>query len=814
MSEPYRLIPSLLWIFLLVTSIGCSEQTNPTFKPLRLTDSELIKSYSSQLADQVRSCPVPSAENPTVKLDSESKWYPFHVGFELGRLDPDKFDSNIEPPPKGKNRKNLVIQSRRGVAYIVPVRPNSKILVECKGGFGKNKLEASVSLLSTYLPLEGTYQPGLLKKYMKYFGKGDVRLQLNKEKKRAVGSLVQATPETKALLLKVISNTKINGMLNEVKFTYVDNPSSKIDHNCAEFFTSIVEIDNILKPSLILTPGAKVVYEDIQLPKQAHLSCNMDFFDTAPDGINVVMKGETVDGQSHEIFSWPEQSYKRGWAKMDVDLSNLSETAIRFSITCNSKVKTQGSQPLILFGSPMITSQDASQRQPGYNLVLISLDTLRADHLGCYGYSRKEPMSPNIDLLASSSALFKKAYAPAPFTLPSHASLFTGLYSSAHGVETKYSGGIPSSLNLLAEYLRGDGFITASYNGGCYVSHHFGFHWGYDNFCVVDPLGDKYMDGYLMHKPQVLSDGSTGSLDRTFSWIESMRNQKFYLFLHTFMVHDYQPPRRLAEEFSQNGPASLKPGRETLVKIQKYFGKNGTLTDDQRQYLINMYDGSIRAADEMVGALISHLKQLGIDKNTIIIITSDHGEEFLDHGRLYHRRTLYNELIHVPLIIYIPGETKGIVLDDAVSLVDVTPTILDIMQIDSNGTEFNGRSLKPLIKGKRMRSEVIYSEVNVPEITNRQCIIEKGWKYIKGSVDRSLRFPAPAPVQIFNLDVDPHEKQDRSDSGFNKEDRLKKVLNEMEKRLINIRKKMNIKREHGAPLNKELLEKLKQQGYI
>ncbi|MFH2001870.1 MAG: sulfatase, partial [Planctomycetota bacterium] len=412
------------------------------------------------------------------------------------------------------------------------------------------------------------------------------------------------------------------------------------------------------------------------------------------------------------------------------------------------------------------------------------------------------------------SAIFKNAYAPAPYTLPSHVSLFTSLYPTVHGIQDKSAGTIPPEACLLAERLAGEGWITGSFNGGGYVSHDFGFHRGFDLYCEVDPLGDQYLNGYVMHKEQVFADGTAGSFSRALSWLETMKDQRFFLFLHTFMIHDFQPPNRYADEYARHLPPALKPGKKLFDSIKGRYHNTGKVTDDERKYIVNMYDGGIKASDDMIGALLAHIHGLGIEEETVVILLSDHGEEFLDHGELNHNRTLYEEMIRVPLIIRIPGRRAGSVSESQVSLVDVVPTVLDLLGIRYDERSCGGRSLQGLIEGAAIKDPIVYAEVDVPEFSKRSCVIEDRWKYIEGSTEAALKHPAPAATQLFDLRTDPHEKQDLSETDPEKRERLEKLLEAEKENRLRKRKAMKIDNQVSLPLDPELLEMLKQQGYL
>jgi arylsulfatase A-like enzyme len=535
------------------------------------------------------------------------------------------------------------------------------------------------------------------------------------------------------------------------------------------------------------------------------------------DGLTESLEAELtatrLDNGKEHLFKYLLSPQPEQWKPMTVDLGFLAGERVRLSLSCDRVGKDAGPPdklPLVCCGSPMVSAPPpAAPETPARNLIFISLDTLRADRLGCYGYAR--PVSPFLDSLAEKGFLFRRAYAHASYTLASHGSMFTSLYPSVHGLQNSLSVISPKATTL-TEWLAEQGWATASFNGGGMVSYNFGFHRGFDAYCQVDPLGDRFTEGKSLNKLG-FSDGSCASLNRALDWITTRKEERFFLFLHTFMVHDYMPPQELAERFDGDNPSGLQPGPDVLYLInRKHFGEHG-ITREHLDFFMNMYDATIRAADDMIRELFAHLEAQDLLENTLVIITSDHGEEFLEHGQVKHTQSVYEEVIHVPLIMAVPGMERGGTISACVSQIDLLPTLLELMHLPCP-EGIQGRSLLPLMRGETEKDRFIYAEVDVAKQTLRSCVIQDGWKYIKASTDEDLWFPAPAEEELYFLTEDIREKENRLNAQPRKARQFKKLIDSLQTHLGMQREALSGGAESSQPLSPELQEMLRQQGYL
>jgi arylsulfatase A-like enzyme len=334
----------------------------------------------------------------------------------------------------------------------------------------------------------------------------------------------------------------------------------------------------------------------------------------------------------------------------------------------------------------------------GRSLVLISIDTLRADHLGAYGYPR--PTSPNFDALARESLLFERCYSHSPKTASSHMSLFTGVLPAAHGVLNWDEGGTrrPEALPTLASLLQQAGYRTAAYTGGGNVSAELGFEHGFDTY--VDTAGASFS----------LAQLALDDLART--------RRPFFLFVHTYAVHDpYLPPPEHAGPFVDPGYAgrivasleALGAGNDWRPLHRAYWARVNAGDAADRRHVVDLYDGGIHAMDADLGRLLDRFRALFGDE-AVLVVVSDHGEEFQEHRRWNHN-SLYDEVLHVPLLVRFPGAAHAGRVAAPTRLTDVMPTLLDWLGLRTPG-HVQGVSLVPVLAGDDRRPRPLLAEWN------------------------------------------------------------------------------------------------------
>jgi arylsulfatase A-like enzyme/Flp pilus assembly protein TadD len=348
------------------------------------------------------------------------------------------------------------------------------------------------------------------------------------------------------------------------------------------------------------------------------------------------------------------------------------------------------------------------------NVLLFTLDTTRADHIGCYGYPNVR--TPNIDGLAAAGILFKNATAQAPLTLPSHASIFTGTYPFVHGVRDNGGFYLEPDKITLAEVLQKSGWATSAFVGAFVLDSRWGLNQGFD----------YYYDNFDFAKYKKISLDSVqregGEVTKAFfDWFETNGDRRFFSWIHLYDPHTpYEPPEPYKSEYS---------GRPW-----------------------GLYDGEIAYVDSLVGKVLERLREKGVLDKTIIVIAADHGESLGEHSESAHGFFIYDSTVSVPLILRLPSsKLKGKVIDAQVENVDIMPTLLGLLGI-AVPKEIQGRSLGPLLFGGRPGADrMAYSESYYPRY-------HYGWSEIKSlRTVRHQYIQAPRP-ELYDIVRDPMEK--------------------------------------------------------
>lgn len=359
----------------------------------------------------------------------------------------------------------------------------------------------------------------------------------------------------------------------------------------------------------------------------------------------------------------------------------------------------EGKNPALLAEKPRVSDETSSARAPGkMNVLLIALDQLRADQLHCYGNPRRT--SPNIDRLAQRGVRFPNFFTVTPWTSPSFASLHTSLYPSRHGVTLEWKPGMPlidKDTPMLAPQFKYHGYYTTAFVNN-----------GYDGIDLIGRGFDKFYEGQTevslinvtQRRPGTRSPASTTNL--VLSWLDQHGSQPFFLYVHFFEPHSpYNPPPEDDIFKSDAYPWLFDTGYDIPHAPAKRLAMLGDQKAIERLY--QLYDGKIHNIDRYVGKILDHLQASGLQENTLVVLTSDHGELLYSHPRHYltfDHRSLYDTVMHVPLIMAGPGIPQGRVIDGLACNIDTTPTILDLAGMPPL-PDAQGNSLVPLIRGEK-----------------------------------------------------------------------------------------------------------------
>ncbi|HSR67717.1 MAG TPA: sulfatase-like hydrolase/transferase [Acidobacteriota bacterium] len=356
-------------------------------------------------------------------------------------------------------------------------------------------------------------------------------------------------------------------------------------------------------------------------------------------------------------------------------------------------------------------AQSEARPESKTDVILITIDTLRADRLGCYGY--QEARTPHIDKLAKEGVRFERAFSPVPLTLPAHTSLLTGTYPPYHGVRDNAGFKVPDGMLTLAEVLSQRGYSTAAVVGSYVLDSKFGLDQGFDHYYDEFDLSQlqRISPGYVQRSADEV-------VDEALRWLNGQSDDRpVFLWVHLYDPHDpYQPPQPYA---------SNHPGRP--------------------------YDGEIEFSDAQVGRLLEALRQQNRYQDAVIALAGDHGESLGEHGEGTHGFFIYNSTLQVPLIIRLPqGEQGGRALQEYISLVDVFPTLSQILRLPRGASaqvQGEGRFAAMLGRGRTSTPQPLYAESYYPRY-------QFGWSQLRALIledDKYILSPSP---ELFDLEQD------------------------------------------------------------
>jgi arylsulfatase A-like enzyme len=464
----------------------------------------------------------------------------------------------------------------------------------------------------------------------------------------------------------------------------------------------------------------------------------------------------------------PRERGTPAWKDAVVDLAPVGGRRVSLVFETRAEGPFDRVRSLAAWAHPEVW-RSASKPSPP-NVVFVSLDTLRADRLSLYGNPR--PTSPQIDRWARArGVVFENTVAPSPWTLPSHASMFTGLDALRHGVNHGYP--VPRSFKVMADVFRGAGYSTAAVTGGAYVSAEYGFDRGFDSF--------------YSHRGWDDDDEMQAGVDRCIAWLQRRAGQPFLLFLHTYAIHT---PYHARQPYFTNltgaaappalyVPAPVQPARDDGFQVRlRLFKAGGAVEPSDLAVLSGLYDSSIAYADAQLGRLLSALEALGLDRRTVVVVTSDHGEALGERGLASHAY-LYDFNLLVPLVIALPdGRGAGRRIAAQVRSVDILPTLLELAGLPAL-PGIDGASLVPLIEGKaeaRERDAWSYAASTNFGISLR---VANRLKYIYNDTAWS---PACGTEEVYGLDVDPREEHDLGARGQDPDRVRQRVLRNLASR--------------------------------
>ncbi len=442
-------------------------------------------------------------------------------------------------------------------------------------------------------------------------------------------------------------------------------------------------------------------------------------------------------------------------------------------------------------------------RFPKANLLLVSLDTLRADHVGCYGAGRAR--TPHLDRLAAEGVRFAQAIAATNHTAPSHATMLTGTSPAVHGLVNSETGRprkIPRSIPTLAERLRKEGYATAADTGAGYVRKEFDFDRGFDTFHAE-------------------FTGIVPKVEKALRWFDQLAPDRpgFY-FLHTYQVHaPYLPPEDDLERLCAAHGGSVLPERLrrifALPLEQRLPKGHGMLLADAQdlsetdvECLRALYRETVEVADRELGRILDGLRERGRLERTLVVVTSDHGEEFGEHGGFQHE-SVFEEILHVPLIVRFPGGAHaGSVVEAGFGAVRLLPTILDWLALPEP-TGIDGASGAAWVVAEPSRETVVFANLDKKRKLLLSVARTRFLKVLRGrSAENGFR-----PLRAFDLAADPREVSPRDPEALPGASDLVEAIRAQE-RIWTVFQELHAGSAAEGELTEELAAELEALGYL
>jgi arylsulfatase A-like enzyme len=396
--------------------------------------------------------------------------------------------------------------------------------------------------------------------------------------------------------------------------------------------------------------------------------------------------------------------------------------------------------PPARFAVPVVSSPPAPSE---WNVLLVSIDTLRADHLSAYGYDR--PTSPNIDALTRRGLLFEHAETVQSATWPALTSLHTSLYPNAHGVQ--WNGHrLPEGLPTLADLLHARGFSTSAFITNMTRGRHPGF------------------SRLFLSRDGGQVEADRRALGQAVAQLERERERRFFMWVHFLSPHaDYAPPAPFDRAFTEPGVSRVKGEIPELVALRR---RGTALSETDVAHVVGLYDGEIAFVDELVGLLLTALRDQGLEKRTLVVLTADHGEDLHQHNRyFFHSPSIYGSSMRIPLVLALPGVLpEGQRTDHLASLVDVAPTLLGLLGLPIPST-LQGENLLPGGRlPKRPVRPLVFGETNGRVFTARSA----EWRFVFNPEGLHPEAPggpyAIAEAELFDLVADAREERDLASS--------------------------------------------------
>lgn len=492
-----------------------------------------------------------------------------------------------------------------------------------------------------------------------------------------------------------------------------------------------VQIGETERPALLArTPTTLTYYVDV--PEHAHLVFGVGTDSTAT-GATARVRVQAEGGQAQELWTG---SVGQRWSDQSLDLSSFAGEVVRIDLQAEGGDATRvaWSAPSIMLDPP----EQAAATEPAQNVIVLLIDTLRASKLRAYN-PQSRVRTPILDGIVEHGTLFERAHSQENWTKPSVASVLTGLTPSTHRAITTEAR-LPASAELVSETYDAAGFDTASFLANGYVSDRFGFDQGWDHYT------NMIREGRSTEAEDVFREAG--------DWIEQHHSGRFFVYIQTIDPHvPYDPPAEFLQMYdARTDYAGQVRPRQTGDLLERAKGNNPAVVFDESDLtrLTALHDGEISYHDRELGRFMERLQTMGVADNTLLVITSDHGEEFRDHGSYGHGHSVYQELIQVPLIFHRPGLVpEGRRIAQPVSTMNISQSILELSDVRGLRAA-EGRSLVGDMRGQ-MPSHPALAFTNM--LDDKRVVRSRRWKMVLSGIN----------AKMFDLGTDPGERNEITD---------------------------------------------------
>ncbi len=573
----------------------------------------------------------------------------------------------------------------------------------------------------------------------------------------------------------------------------------------------------VFKESLV-SRSPETLRFDVRLPARPWLDLSVGTVEEVPATFRVSVRpeggGEELAGTVRTVTT------AHRWEPLALDLSTLAGRRVTVGLSLESEhAGTVG-----FWGAPVVRANQPTPRGRPRGVILVQTDTLRRDHLEAYGHGR--PTAPGLTRLAKEGVRFAHTFSQASWTKVSSTSILTSLYPPTHGV-LEFNDRLPASATTIAEVYREHGYATLSLSSVPFTGQATNLQQGFEELHEGAPLTGR---GAYPSKT------ARASVDRAQRWLEERKGAPFFMYLHVFDPHSpyepYAPYDRLwvdaetrARHVRDKGEA-VKRIRDPFLRVREMPNRREVAEAgfDPAAYMKveqDWYDASIRGMDVELSRLLEWLRATGREADTIVLVTSDHGTEFHEHGDVFHGQGVYGELTNVPLIVSWPGRiARGRVVDEVVQSIDVMPTLLDLSGLPSP-KEAQGRSLRPFLEtappsaafraewsSRPAVSHRVPNGPNQPPPRDRvaESIVDGPWKLVRSHT------PGYPEFELYEWKTDPLDQKDVASGNPEVVTRLTRALDAWRASAESARLPSDA--ESTKDLDPEALERLRALGYV